>query len=178
MRRFVYIFLFCFLAFGSLNVFAQGGADNRPVFAQNEDRDLPKSARESMEKLRIEKERKNYEEMLQRGEDVRKLAERLEKSLAQNGRFSETDREALATLEKNVKKIRSELGGDDDDEKLDDVLKSGANTSIMDAFDALKNAAISLTDELKKTSRFTISATAIQSSNAVLTVARFLRIRN
>ncbi len=116
--------------------------------------------------------------MLERGEEVRKLSDRLERSFAQNGRLSDADRAALETVEKNVKKIRSELGGDDDDEKIDKILLDGRNASFADAVDTLKSSAANLVDELKKTSRFTISATAIQTSNAVLSVARFLRIKN
>ena len=43
--------------------------------------------------------------------------------------------------------------------------------------DTLKTSTAKLVDELKKTTRFSLSATAIQTSNAVLTVARFMRIR-
>jgi hypothetical protein len=128
--------------------------------------------------MRIKREKKDHEEMLERGEEVRRLSERLEKSFAQNGRLSDTDRAALETLERSAKKIRSELGGDDNDEKIDELLQAGKKATFADAVDTLKNAAANLADELKKTTRFTISATAIQSSNAVLTLARFLRIKN
>ena len=178
--RFAYIFLmFTLIALGSLTAFAQKGVDNRPVFAKSDDdEDVSKNVRESRVKMRIDKEKKDHDEMLQRGEEVRRLSERLERSFAQNGRLSEADREALETVEKNVKKIRSELGGDDDDEKIDDLLRAGENSSCADAVDTLKSTASNLADQLKKTTRFTISATAIQTSNAVLTIARFLRIKN
>jgi hypothetical protein len=41
---------------------------------------------------------------------------------------------------------------------------------------SFRAAAVGLFDELKKTTRFTISAAAIQSANAVVKLARFLRI--
>ena len=179
MGFFVHIILVISLfALGALTASAQG-ADGRPVFnSMNDCESLERNLRESCITIRIKKEKKDHEEMLERGEEVRKLSDRLERSFAQNGRLSDADRATLETVEKNVKKIRSELGGDDDDEKIEKILLDGRNASFADAVDTLKSSAANLVDELKKTSRFTISATAIQTSNAVLSVARFLRIKN
>jgi hypothetical protein len=181
LRCFQIVLVVAFVALGCAGgAFAQEqGADRRPMFGRDNDpENLPRAAREAKIKMQIEKDRKDHDEMLARGEEVRRLSERLEKTFGQTGHFSDEDRAALETLEKNVKKIRSELGGDDGDEKLDDLLKSGQNASLADALDSLQKAAANLADELQKTTRFTISAAAIQSSNAVLTVARFLRIKN
>jgi len=174
------ILLLSLVAFGSMVASAQGtGADRRSPFSRPDDsEDMSKGFKETREKMRIEKEKKDHEEMLSRGEEVRRLSERLEKSYAQNGRFSASDLDALEMVEKNAKKIRAELGGDDCDEKIDDLLGHDKAPSLAGALDTLKTAATDLADELQKTTRFTISATAIQSSNAVLTVARFLRIKN
>lgn len=173
------LFVLSVVAVGTLNGSAQGGgADGQPVFIERNCEDLSRHLRETCFKMRIEREKKAHDEMLERGEEVRTLSERLERSFAQNGRLSDADRAALESVEKNVKKIRSELGGDDNDEKIDDLLRSGENSSCADAMDTLRSTAADLADELKKTTRFTISATAIQTSNAVLTIARFLRIKN
>jgi hypothetical protein len=164
---------------GFLSANAQRGADNKSPFGRPEDsEEVPKAVKETREKMRIDKEKKEHDQMLARGEEVLKLSEKLEKSFSQNGRLSDTDRESLESVEKSAKKIRSELGGDDDDETINDVLGKDGNASFAQAVDVLKTSAASLADELKKSTRFTISATAIQSSNAVLTVARFLRVRN
>jgi hypothetical protein len=168
-----------FLAGLSLNAAAQGGADGRPVFENLDDcNSRTKNIRETCMKMRIERSKKDHNEMLERGEEVRRLSERLEKSFAQNGRLSETDRALLDNLEKSVKKIRSELGGNDDDEKTKQLMNETEKTSVADAVERLSKAAVDLADELQKTTRFSISAAAIQSSNAVLTVARFLRIKD
>lgn len=174
---FYIVLLLSFLAFGSIAVSAQG-ADGLPVFNTQTCEDLSRNLRETCFKMRIDKEKKDYDEMLARGEEVRRLSERLEKSFAQNGRLSDTDRAALETVERNVRKIRGELGGDDDDEKIDDLLHTGEKSTYAEAVGILKNTAVNLAEELKKTTRFTISATAIQTSNAVLTIARFLRVKN
>ena len=162
----------------ALPVYAQAD-DPLPAFGrQRDDEMVSKNVRESRVKMQIEKEKKDHDEMLDRAEEVRRLSARLERSFAQNGRLSRDDVAALDTVERNTKKIRSELGGSDDDEKLEEVLRSGSSTPFADAVNALKNSASTLADEVQKTSRFSISASAIQSSNAVLTVARFLRVKN
>ncbi|MBK8467209.1 MAG: hypothetical protein IPL32_15430 [Chloracidobacterium sp.] len=172
------ILILSFFVLGVLTAFGQG-ADGKPIFGNlNECESLERNLRGTCITLRIKREEKEHEEMLERAEEVLRLSDRLEKSFAQNGNLSQTDRAALEAVEKAVKKIRSELGGDGDDEKIDDILPAGKNASFADAVDTLKTFSASLVEELKKTSRLTISATAIQTSNAVLTVTRFLRIKN
>ncbi|MFN0279682.1 MAG: hypothetical protein ACKVRN_13955 [Pyrinomonadaceae bacterium] len=174
-RLFYILFAFSFVTLAAIGANAQTGADNRPAFYPGED--MPKGVKETYVKMRIEKEKKEHEEMLRRAEEVRSLSERLEKSFAQNGSFSDEDLSLLASLEKDVKKIREDLGGDGDDEKIEEVLGSEKTLSFANAVKTLKTAATNLADELKKTTRFTISATAIKTSNTMITVARFLRIK-
>ena len=172
------IFIFSLIALGSVYICAQCVEDNSLFPEKKHPEEMSKGLKENCAKMRIEREKKDHQEMIERGEEVRRLSERLEKSLAQNGRLTDSDRSALEAVEKNAKKIRSELGGDDNDEKIDELLKAGDKSSLADAVSTLKNAAVDLADELQKTTRFSISATAIQTSNAVLTLARFLRIKN
>jgi hypothetical protein len=181
MVRNVYYFVFMLLlgAFAAFPTFAQADDSPLPGFDRQRDDDLmSKSLRESRTKMRIDKEKKDHDEMLDRAEEVRRLSERLERSFAQNGKLSSEDITALDTVERNTKKIRSELGGSDDDDKLEEVLRNGSGTPFVDAVNALSNSASTLANEVKKTSRFSISASAIESSNAVLAVARFLRVKN
>lgn len=174
-----FLLLFSVIALGFASALAQRGADNEQAFKRPclDEVDLTKFAKETCEKMRIEQEKKDYDEMLKRGEEVRRLSERLVRSFELNGSLSHEDRNLLASLEKNVKKIRDELGGDSDDEKIDEILGPDKTPTLANAIDKLKTATVDLVDELKKTTRFSISATAIQTSNAMLTVARFLRIR-
>lgn len=154
---------------------AQIGADNRGYgFGHPDEPPLPKNVLETREKMRIEKEKKDFDEMMQRGEEVIKLAERVERSFTANGRLSDVDLANVESVEKNVKKIREDLGGDDDDERFEQVL-GGKRPSVADAVASLKASTADLLSELKKSSRFTVSAAAIQSSNAVLKIAKFLR---
>jgi hypothetical protein len=78
----------------------------------------------------------------------------------------------LDRLEKIVKKIRNELGGDDDKRvEIDDK-----PLSVVNALKALQNNAAMLVNELKKTTRYSVSVIAVESSNLLLRVVRFLRI--
>ena len=176
MRKAVYIICACIAASAfAAAASAQVGADNRGLgFGRPEDRPLPKNVLESRERMRIEKDKKDFQEMMERGEEVASLTARVERSFAARGQLSDVDRANIEALEKAVKKIREDLGGDDDDESVADT-HGGTLPSVADALASLKASTADLMQELKKTSRFTISAAAIQSTNAVLNITRFLR---
>ena len=81
-----------------------------------------------------------------------------------------------------VTKIRKELGAEDDDASAKDpaaptVEAEPKPSNTEEAFSYLKSTTIKLVDELKKTTRFSVSVVAIQSSNTILKLVRFLRIR-
>jgi hypothetical protein len=145
-----------------------------------EKEELPKGIKETLAKNRIDREKKDYEELLQRGEETVKLSEELDKSFVQNKKLTGEDQRKLERLEKLSKKIREELGGNDSNptsenensSKSDDVKLS----SVSDAVDKLKNISRKLSDELKKTTRYTISTVAVQSSNTLFKVVRFIRL--
>ena len=74
-------------------------------------------------------------------------------------------------------RIRRELGGDDDGEEA--VYEGDKKPSTArEAFNILKTTTVKLFDELKKTTRFSISVIAIQNSNSVLRLVKFLRLRS
>lgn len=164
----------------SLTLFASAQDTSGSILPKpSNDDDRPKSFRETLEKMRIEKEKRDYQEMLDRGAEVLKITEELERTVEKSGNLTERDHAKVVSVEKLVKKIRGELGGDDevdDKEARDEEQKS--RLSPGEAVKSLRKATIALLDELKKTTRFSISAAAIQSSNAVLRVARFLKLTN
>lgn len=156
---------------------AQGADGRTPIHPDKEDvRDRPKSMLETLERLRIQKEKKEYDKMIGRGEEALKISAELETSFAASGRLTEKEVSKIAAVEKIVRLIRGDLGGDDDDERS--AVQEGKSLSLADAVKSLRSTTVALFDELKKTSRFTISAAAIHTSNVVLRLARFLRIKN
>lgn len=148
-----------------------------PKAASDDDR--PKGFKETLQKMRIEKEKKDYQDMLDRGAEALKITQELELTVEKSGKLSQREYAKVESVEKLVKKIRGGLGGDDEEDSKDareDVQKSRLSSG--EAVRSLRKATVALLDELKKTTRFSISAAAIQSSNAVLRVARFLKLTN
>jgi membrane-associated HD superfamily phosphohydrolase len=136
----------------------------------NNREDFPKGIKESLAKSRIEREKKDYEELLRNGEEAVKLSESLEKSFTESNKLSAEDQKKLDRLEKLAKKIRRELGANDND-NVDEENPS----SMLNAFKTLQSSTSELVAELKKTTRHSISVVAIQSSNAFLKVIKFIR---
>jgi hypothetical protein len=176
--RIVFLITVSLLAAGSQ--FGQGiGADGHPLFGKDEEQ--PKSIKESIEKMRIDKEKKDHDQMVARGEEIVKISNEVHRSFTAGGLLSKDDLDRVAKLEKLVKKVREELGGDEDEPTGNDGeategarLPSSTNLVV----EELKVKSDSLFDQLKQTTRFTISAAAITSANTVLRIARFLKLRH
>jgi len=163
---------------GSVVCFAQTAADNRSMALPRRNEDRPLGIQESLEKMRIQREKKEHLEMVERGEEALKLSQQLENAYAANGKLTDREFAKIAAVEKIVKKIREDLGGGDDGDKEEKENTNKGPLSPGEAVKSLKATTVELFDQLKKTSRFTISAAAIQTSNAVIRIARFLRISN
>jgi len=137
-----------------------------------------KSLKDMLTKQRLLKEKKDHEELLKRGEEALVLSKQLENAFEQTNNVSDGDKRKLLELEKVVTKIRKELGGDEiDDEDASTFSDQSKPSTLKDAFTYLQSSTEKLVDELRKTTRFSISVVAIQSSNTVLRLVRFLRLR-
>src|SRR5689334_9346056 len=108
-------FLLLLLATLGISAFAQIDTTTQNGREQPKE-DLPKNIKETMAKQRIEREKKDYDELVKRSEEAVKLSQELEKSFANSNQLSGDDQKKLDRLEKLVKKIRGELGADDDGE--------------------------------------------------------------
>jgi len=155
--------------------FAQNAENDANSIGKADRSESPHGMRDQLVKMQIEREKKTYQEMLERGVEAAKLGEEVEKSFETKGSLSGADKEKIDNVEKLVKKIRGELGGSDPDDSDNDPQKDDNPKDVVTGVKYLRDSTAKLLDELKKTSRFTISAMAIQSSNTVLKVTRFLR---
>lgn len=171
-------FLAAIVLAGVFACIAQDASDSSPR-PGNRKEDEPKGVSEMLAKQRLERDKKDYEEMLKRGDEALSLSQQLENSFEQNKAISSKDRQKLDALEKAVTKIRKELGGDEDDGEVEDpeIAKTEKPSNVEEAVSFLRSNTAKLVDALKKTTRFSISAAAIQSSNSVLKLVRFLRLR-
>ena len=160
---------------------AQSASNAESLIPGRQPNDQPQSIKDFLAKQRAEKAKKDHEELLKRGEEVVALTDELEVAFARGNQLSPGDAAKLESLEKLVNRIRKSLGGDDDDEADDADRNSPAEdrlpSSMKEAFSDLKDMSDKLMDELKKTTRFSVSVVAIQSTNAVLKLVRFLKLR-
>ena len=167
---FLLVMLFCITAFSQLP-----DASTRSGKPQPEE--LPKNIQETLAKQRIEQEKKDYEELLERSLEAVKLSEELEKSFINSNQISSEDQKKLDRLEKLVKKIRNDLGGDDDGGESDikEKIKDDKPATVGNAFKTLQSNAAQLFSEIKKSTRYSVSVIAIQTSNALLKLVKFIR---
>lgn len=136
--------------------------------------DLPKGIKETLAKQRIEREEKEYQELVGRGEEAVQLSSDLNKSLEGSRNLSAEDLKKLDRLEKLIKKIRSDLGAKNDES--DETRPE--ETSLPATGKNLEEMTGDLLSEIKKIGRHTISVVAIESSNSLLKLVRFLRSNN
>lgn len=132
--------------------------------------DLPKNVKETLAKGRIDREKKDYEELVRRGEEAAKISDELSKSFAKQNKLSSEDQKKLDRLEKLAKKIRSELGGDGEDDS-DENRPSSTSAAIK----MLQETTTNLVGMIKENTRYSVSVAAIETSNALLKVVRLLR---
>lgn len=178
-RFFKISFILLLFSLGVLAVSAQDASTRSPSDPlAREKEDYPKTVKEMLIKKRIEQEKKDHDELLKKGDEAVEITDQLEKAFAKNNTLTNEERERLDYLAGLVKKIRKEIGGSDDgddDSDSPDATSDDRPSTLEDAFKALQTTTVKLVDELKKTTRFTISAIAIQSSNSLLRIVRFIR---
>jgi len=162
--------IFCFAGQAS----AQFGSD---PFNDGDEAKRQESLRikEMLSKQQAEHDKKDHEELLRNGEQALQLSNELEKAIEVNPTLTSDDKKKLESLEKLATKIREELGGGDDPEM--DKVVTEKTSSLSEGFRFLQSTTSQLVSELKKTTRFSISAVAIETSNTVIKVTRLLRLR-
>ena len=140
----------------------------------NREEPLPDSIKERLHKLKIEEEKKDHETLLKRSEEVAFLSKEIQSSYAKNKALTSKDQKKLARVEKLLKKIRRELRAGKDNGKIEEKEKP---KSLDAAISILQENTLKLYDEVKKTTRHSISVVAIQSSNAVWKLVKFIRFK-
>ena len=151
--------------------FAQSdGTSNKPDPTKG--MDLPDTIRENLAKSRLKAEEEEYKELIKKSEEAAKISEELTETYKESQKFSSDDAKKIDRLEKVVKKIRQELGAEDDSDAETDVSKP---SSLMTTLATIQDKTADLLSELKKTSRYSVSVVAIESSNTLLKLVRFIK---
>jgi hypothetical protein len=176
-RFFNIFFPAAFIFAMALSVSAQS-AESKSPYERRDKEDVPKSMKEMLVKKKIEQDKKDHDELLKRGDEALEISAQLEESFSQHNQLTTLDKERLDNLAGLLKKIRRDIGAEDDepdDPATQADEKDSKPSTLEGAFKVLQTTTVKLVDELKKTTRFTISAVAIQSSNTLLRIVRFLR---
>ena len=134
--------------------------------------------KDMLSKQQTAREKKEYEILVERGETALKLSSELEASFEKNEELSDTERKKLEEFEKLVSKIRKDLGGDDDDKVAVEGDEKDSPRDVREGFIYLKRSTEQLVSEIKRSTRFSVSILAIESSNTLIRLARFLRLKN
>jgi hypothetical protein len=166
---------------GAVSVSAQRSAEDntssKPQLGKDEeDSFCRKTGDQVFDEMRLKlcykQQQKEFQELLNNGEEAAKLSGELETSFEKSSALSAEDQKKLDRLEKLTKKIRNSLGGENDE---DDDASADKPLSLKDAFVTLNEKASNLVSDLKKTTRYSISVVSIQGSNAVLRLVRYIR---
>lgn len=177
-RRFFTIsVLFAAILTAALNVSAQDRrVDETPLLPRGvrQQEDAPQGVRDMLIRMQIEKAKKDFEERLDRAERATKLSHQIGASVEKTSKVTSEDRERIDDLEKITKDLLDDLGGDAGD-LINEVTDQDTGKTPAATAKQLENAVATMAAELKKTTRFTISAAAIESSGAVLRIVRVLR---
>lgn len=133
----------------------------------------PQPVLEQMARLKLENEKRDFQELIDTSSTLADSAKSL-LELSGTGRpLQEILDKNLDRIERLTKKIRSELGAGDDSKEPTEY-----PDSLKDALKALSSEASALSEEIKKSSRFSISVAAIQHANTLLDLVSHIRRNN
>ncbi|HMU32974.1 MAG: hypothetical protein JSS77_09885 [Acidobacteria bacterium] len=159
------------------NSHAQDRSDEEtPAFPRRtrQQQESPKGVRDMLIRMRIEKAKKDYEKMLDQGDSAAKLSGQIKASVEKASALSNADRGRLQELDKLTSDVLDDLGGDED-ALLALLSDKKVGPTPIDAATELDAAVKLMVSELKKTTRFTVSASAIESTADVLRIVRKLK---
>jgi len=149
--------------------------DPSAIPAPKGDNICDKTGDQFMDELRmracIKQQQREYRDLLDNGEEAAKISSELEKEVEKTQSLTAEDQKKIDRLEKLFKKIRGSLGGEDDDPGADEEKP----LSLANAVEKLNEKAAGLFDDLKKSTRYSISVTAIQTSNMMIRLLKYIR---
>lgn len=168
-----------FLAFFAVAISAQTASnDPWPFPDRRKPDDDSRLVKEMLAKQQTAREKKEYEELVERGEAALTLSTELERSFRKKEELTETERKKLEEFEKLVSRIRKDLGGADDRDAEIGFKEKDSPRDVREGFVYLKRSTEKLVSEIKRSTRFSVSVLAIESSNTLIRLARFLRLTN
>jgi hypothetical protein len=121
-------------------------------------------------RLILKKEKKEYEEHVERAQEARDLAAELQKTYEIAHSFNAADYKKLERLEKLTRRIRNEVGGSQTDADPNELPRTHD-----EAVSLLADMARELCDEVEKTPRRVVSTSIIDQANKLIALIQFVR---
>jgi hypothetical protein len=125
---------------------------------------------EMRERARIRHEEDSHRELRERADEAARLGAELHEAFTSGQGLGREAVKKLEKVEKLARQIRNGVGGSGDDSKLEDL-----PDNLGAAFSHLAELAGDLRQEVKKTSRHVVSASAIEQSNRLIWLVRHVR---
>lgn len=121
-------------------------------------------------RLILKKEKKDYEEHVERAQEARDLAAQLQKTYEIAHSFNAADYKKLERLEKLTRRIRNEVGGSQTDADPKELPRTKD-----EAVPLLAEMAKELCDEVEKTPRRVVSTSIIDQANKLIALIQYVR---
>lgn len=121
-------------------------------------------------RLEIQRAEKLRRENLDRAREVAQLGTELRDIYTRNRSLHRPEIKKLERLEKLVRRIRSEAGGSDDEEMLEDQPRE-----LDSALTRIADYSVELRKGVEKTPRLVVSASVIERANQLLELINFVR---
>lgn len=174
-RRLLFFAIIALAAFAGGAAQAQGQIVSHDPFdnSRSDSRNSPMLGSPEVEmraRLEIQRAEKLRRENLDRAREVAELGVELRDNYTKNRSFDHADIKRLEKLEKLTRRIRSEAGGSDDDENLED-----APRELDGALLRIALLSVALRKGVEKTPRLVVSATVIDHANQLLELINFVR---
>ena len=118
----------------------------------------------------LKKEKKDYEEHVERAKEARDLAAELHKTYEIARGFNAADYKKLERLERLARRVRNEVGGSQTDADPKELPRTKDEAVPM-----LAEMAKELCDEVEKTPRRVVSASIINQANKLIALIQYLR---
>jgi hypothetical protein len=171
-RRFWFLAIFILL-FASAATAQNPRAEVRPPASKYPDdgqevSHLPDDMRAKMAIARAEEDHKK---VLEDVEKLSNLSDEIAKGYGERKQLSADDVRKLATIEKLAKRVLTQSGGEEVDQKSDSI----EHMPLADAIDLLSTTVANIRKEMTTETRFVVSAVVIANSNEVIGLSRFIR---
>lgn len=141
-----------------------------PIERRNDGIDFGNRETDTRTRMILKKEKKDYEEHVERAQEVRDLAAELQKTYEIAHSFNAADYKKLERLEKLTRRVRNEVGGSQTDADPKELPRTQD-----EAVPLIADMAKELCDEVEKTPRRVVSTSIIDQANKLIALIKYVR---